>query len=68
MVDVLGHGGSSNPYIGLILFLFLPAFFIVGLILIPIGIFFQRRKLLAQGPSRPSIPRSTSMTRCSAMR
>ena len=54
MVDVLGHGGSSNPYIGLILFLFLPAFFILGLILIPIGIYFQRRKLLAQG-TLPSI-------------
>jgi nitrate/TMAO reductase-like tetraheme cytochrome c subunit len=54
MVDVLGHGGSSNPYIGLILFLFLPGFFILGLILIPIGIFFQRRKLIAQG-TLPSI-------------
>jgi nitrate/TMAO reductase-like tetraheme cytochrome c subunit len=54
MVDVLGHGGSSNPYIGLILFLFLPAFFILGLILIPIGIAIQRRKLLAQG-ALPSI-------------
>jgi len=54
MVDVLGHGGSSNPYIGLILFLFLPAFFLIGLILIPIGIFFQRRKLLSQG-ALPSI-------------
>ena len=54
MVDVLGHGGSSNPYIGLILFLFLPGFFLLGLILIPIGIFFQRRKLLAQG-ALPSI-------------
>ena len=49
MVDILGHGGSSNPYIGLILFLFLPGFFILGLVLIPVGIAFQRRKLLAQG-------------------
>ncbi len=54
MVDVLGHGGSSNPYIGLILFLFLPGFFLLGLILIPIGIFIQRRKLLAEG-ALPSI-------------
>ena len=37
-----------------ILFLFLPAFFILGLILIPIGIFFQRRKLIAKG-ELPSI-------------
>jgi hypothetical protein len=54
VIDVLGHGGSSNPYIGLILFLFLPAFFIIGLILIPIGIAIQRAKLLAAG-QLPSI-------------
>lgn len=54
MVDVFGHGGSANPYIGLITFLFLPGFFILGLILIPIGIAIQRRKLLAAG-TLPSI-------------
>jgi nitrate/TMAO reductase-like tetraheme cytochrome c subunit len=54
MVDVFGHGGSSNPYIGLILFLFLPGFFILGLILIPIGIAIQRRRLLMKG-TLPSI-------------
>jgi nitrate/TMAO reductase-like tetraheme cytochrome c subunit len=49
MVDILGHGGSTNPYIGLITFLFLPGIFILGLILIPIGIAIQRKKLLAEG-------------------
>ncbi len=54
MVDVLGHGGSANPYLGLITFLILPGFFIVGLIMIPIGIAIQRKKLLAVG-QLPSI-------------
>lgn len=49
MVSIFGHGGSSNPYLGLILFFFLPAFFILGLIVIPIGIMGQRRKLLVKG-------------------
>jgi nitrate/TMAO reductase-like tetraheme cytochrome c subunit len=54
MIDVFGHGGSSNPYLGLIVFLFLPIFFILGLVLIPIGIGIRRRELLAAG-KLPSI-------------
>ncbi len=48
-VDVLGHGGSTNPYLGIIFFLFLPAIFILGLILIPIGIYLRRKQLIAAG-------------------
>ena len=40
---------SENPYLGRIFFLILPMLFIVGLILIPIGIYVRRRKLLAAG-------------------
>jgi hypothetical protein len=49
LVDVLGHSGSSNPYLGIIFFIFLPALFILGLILIPIGIWLRRRSLAAAG-------------------
>ena len=49
IVSIFGHAGSANPYIGLVLDLFLPGLFIVGLILIPIGIFIRRRQLIAAG-------------------
>src|SRR5208282_810373 len=41
--------GPPHPYVGILLFLILPALFLFGLIFIPIGIFFRRRKLLAAG-------------------
>ena len=53
-VNILGHAGSRNPYVGLVLFLFLPAIFLAGLIVIPIGIAIQRRKLVTTG-KLPSI-------------
>src|ERR1700689_4229618 len=34
VVDILGHGGSSNPYVGIIFDLILPALFVIPLILI----------------------------------
>ncbi|MDR3735396.1 MAG: NapC/NirT family cytochrome c [Acidobacteriaceae bacterium] len=49
VVQVFGHGGSSNPYIGLIVDLFLPGIFVFGLILIPIGVWQRRRQLQAAG-------------------
>ena len=36
VVDVFGHGGSSNPYLGIIFDLCLPALFVLGLLLIPL--------------------------------
>ena len=41
-------GFSFNPYLGIIVFLALPGFFVLGLILIPIGIYreFRRRRRL----------------------
>src|SRR5580692_10737497 len=41
--------GPPHPYVGILLFLLLPGFFILGLLLIPIGILLRRRKLLATG-------------------
>jgi len=46
--------GPPHPYVGILIFLLLPGVFLMGLILIPIGIFFRRRKLLAAG-KLPSI-------------
>ena len=39
-------GFLNNPYAGLIVFVALPALFVVGLLLIPLGMWLQRRKLL----------------------
>jgi nitrate/TMAO reductase-like tetraheme cytochrome c subunit len=49
VVTIFGHGGSQNPYIGLIFDLFLPGLFVLGLILIPIGIALRRKELTAAG-------------------
>ncbi len=40
---------SIHPYMGIILFLILPALFLVGLVLIPIGLLRERRKRKAAG-------------------
>jgi len=47
VVTVFGHGGSSNPYIGIILALILPAVFVVGLVMILVGIVVRRSFLAA---------------------
>jgi nitrate/TMAO reductase-like tetraheme cytochrome c subunit len=39
----------TNPYSGIVFVLILPFFFLLGLVLIPIGIFLTRRKLRAEG-------------------
>jgi len=39
------HGGSHGPYMGLFAFIALPAAFIGGLALIPVGLFVYRRQL-----------------------
>ena len=41
--------GPPHPYIGLLIFLILPGIFILGLLLIPAGIFLRRRKLRNAG-------------------
>ncbi|HEU5457345.1 MAG TPA: NapC/NirT family cytochrome c [Terracidiphilus sp.] len=41
--------GASNPYLGIIFFLILPFLFLLGLAIIPVGIFFRRRTLLKSG-------------------
>src|ERR1700739_4205301 len=41
--------GPPHPYLGLLIFLTLPAIFILGLPLIPAGIYLRRRKLEKAG-------------------
>jgi nitrate/TMAO reductase-like tetraheme cytochrome c subunit len=56
-IEYLGFHG--NPYVGILSFLVLPAFFVVGLVLIPIGILRERRRArLAEerGEAPPEFP------------
>src|SRR5580692_1890226 len=49
VVAVFGHGGSANPYVGIIFDLCLPALFVLGLCLIPLGIWWKKQSLRATG-------------------
>ena len=46
-----------HPYAGIALFLILPAFFVLGLLLMPLGVFLRRRKLKAKGELPREYPR-----------
>src|SRR3984893_3991429 len=51
-------GLHSNPYIGIVFFLILPGIFVVGLILIPLGAWIERRRRAAgKKPSALQWPR-----------
>ncbi|MCC6672249.1 MAG: NapC/NirT family cytochrome c [Planctomycetes bacterium] len=39
------HGGGHGAYVGLFAFIALPAFFVLGLVLMPLGLFVYRRQL-----------------------
>jgi NapC/NirT cytochrome c family, N-terminal region len=41
--------GPPHPYIGILLFLILPGIFVLGLVLMPIGILLRRHQLLVRG-------------------
>jgi nitrate/TMAO reductase-like tetraheme cytochrome c subunit len=58
--------GPPHPYVGILIFLILPGIFVLGLLLMPIGIYFRRRKLQKAGelPSiYPEIDLKTPMVR-----
>src|SRR5215472_5031351 len=57
VIDAFGHGGSSNPYVGIIFDVCLPILFVLGLILIPIGISWRRRQLKASGQLPTEYPK-----------
>jgi nitrate/TMAO reductase-like tetraheme cytochrome c subunit len=48
VVEIFGRP-NANPYLGIIFFLILPALFILGLALIPAGVFLRRRELQKAG-------------------
>jgi nitrate/TMAO reductase-like tetraheme cytochrome c subunit len=47
---------NANPYLGIIFFLILPALFIAGLVLIPLGVWLRRRKLQQAGQIPEEFP------------
>jgi hypothetical protein len=48
--------GPPHPYIGLLIYLILPGIFILGLLLIPLGIWLRRRSLRASGTLPATFP------------
>jgi hypothetical protein len=48
--------GPPHPYIGLLVFLILPGIFVLGLLLIPLGIWLKRRSLRSSGQLPQSYP------------
>jgi hypothetical protein len=50
-------GLHTNPYIGIIFFLVLPALFVIGLLLIPLGAWIERRRRAAGKPATVDWPR-----------
>jgi nitrate/TMAO reductase-like tetraheme cytochrome c subunit len=56
LAELSGHL-SDNPYLGIIFFLILPALFLLGLALIPAGVFLRRRKLQKAGQIPAAFPR-----------
>lgn len=56
LVELFGRF-NDNPYLGIIFFLLLPAVFIAGLALIPVGLFLRRRKLQKAGQIPAEFPK-----------
>lgn len=50
-------GAPSHPYAGILFFLVLPALFLLGLLLMPLGVWRRRRQLRAQGALPEEYPR-----------
>ncbi|MGA7342942.1 MAG: NapC/NirT family cytochrome c [Terracidiphilus sp.] len=48
---------NDNPYLGIIFFLILPALFILGLALIPVGVYLRRRMLQRAGQIPAEFPK-----------
>jgi len=62
--------GPPHPYVGILLFLILPGVFVLGLILIPLGIVLRRRQLRVAGELPtvyPAIDLKTPMVRNSIL-
>jgi len=57
VVGAFGHGGSANPYVGIIVDVCLPILFVIGLLLIPIGISLRKRQLKSAGELPTTYPK-----------
>lgn len=55
-VHELLRGGDLHAYIGILLFLVLPGLFVLGLLLMPLGIWWRRRALRRRGTLPTSYP------------
>jgi len=55
-VEWIGHP-SRSPYLGIILFLILPALFVLGLALIPVGMYVRRKRLHNEGQIPAAFPK-----------
>ena len=49
-------GGNTHPYLGVLLFLLLPGVFVVGLVLMPVGVLWRRRQLVRTRGNPKSSP------------
>ena len=56
LVELFGRP-NDNPYLGIIFFLLLPALFIAGLALIPVGVYVRHRKLQLAGQIPAEFPK-----------
>ncbi len=56
LVELIGRP-NANPYLGLIFFLILPALFIFGLVLIPVGVYWRRKGLEKAGQIPTAFPK-----------
>src|SRR5436190_1526125 len=50
-------GLHTNPYVGILFFLVLPALFVLGILLIPLGAWIERRRRAAGKPASKDWPR-----------
>jgi hypothetical protein len=56
LVEIFGRA-NDNPYLGIIFFLILPALFVLGLVLIPIGVYLRRKVLQKSGQIPAEFPK-----------
>jgi len=54
-MEIIGHR-YTNPYLGIIFFLLLPALFVLGLVLVPVGMALRRNRLRRAGQLPTTYP------------
>lgn len=56
LVAIEATGRATNPYLGIVTFLILPAIFLGGLILMPVGHWLERKRVLREGEEGKLFP------------